>query len=360
MAALVVLFLLALAVALTRSDVQTTPTHAEWSVEPSEGVDTLEVGDGVLTVVFERSDEGWRQVDPVDALASVDAFDEVEAIFAAGIESDLFIALDEADAELGFGGEGGVLVRALAGDRVVAEFSVGASITVPNTNARRTWLLPADSGVAYRAWSPAPGSDLARTFGRAEWRERRVLRLKRSAIVGITLEGVGVRVRLSSEFESSGAQDGGAEKAEPPKRTWSIAEPDGVLVDEAAVSGLLSTLASLRVERFAPGICLAEAGLEEPVRVVRVETADREIVIEVGGRVQDGPEPDRAPDDEARYARVGGETFVYIISGSSAESLTRTLGHLRHKSVWSLTEDDIQELRVGGVEPYVLRRGAEG
>ncbi|HEY1101763.1 MAG TPA: DUF4340 domain-containing protein, partial [Myxococcota bacterium] len=142
------------------------------------------------------------------------------------------------------------------------------------------------------------------------------------------------------------------------KTSWALTQPSstptGFRLDTQALSRLASSLASLRASDFAE-VTDDVAGFAAPHTVVTGVTSGGNVVLHLGNL-----------DDKKRvYARVDGDSQIYLVPEFSAKNLDKRLGDLRDTNVFVGGEgrsaaDVVAASFVGGSERVVLKRGDGG
>ncbi|MDX9721578.1 MAG: DUF4340 domain-containing protein [Myxococcota bacterium] len=357
MVALGVLLLVVLAFVLTRKEPSREPSRAAWSVSGTESLDKLVFRIGVEEYVFEKEDGQWMQTVPVRGKASKTKLEQLEKLFAAGLSSDLAAEKGADLASLGLASDAPRVLEVHAAGALLAKFTVGNEVTVPNTDAKRLWLLPSDGDHAVRALSSVEGVDFPSLLHSElkDLRERTVAMIDRDAVTRLQWSSAGIDVLKQDKPDA---------KEDAPaylRSHWVMQKPEeGMAIEQAKISTVLSTISSLQVENFADEVSAEEAGFDGSQLQLTVTTAEQSVTIELGKRVLEGPKPDLAANDpEARFLRIAGEPALYTLRGGAAEGLDLSVAKLRERGLLSFESAALSKVSFGASDdaPFVERAG---
>ncbi|OIP33252.1 MAG: hypothetical protein AUK47_19340 [Deltaproteobacteria bacterium CG2_30_63_29] len=323
---------------------QVVKDTSTWSVEKADSIDEVVLEQSGKRLAFGKKDGEWAMTSPVESKAAQRALADVEALFAAGLKSDLIA--EAPDDSYGFG-EAALHVEVKSNGASVASFALGKQVTVPNSQARRAWLQPDGGTTAYRAYSLADSTDLSAALDRPldDWREKKVLGLEKDTLETIELERDGQTVVVAR-----GVGDD----------TWVITEPAGVPIDVGRASSLITTAENLLVDGFADAVTLDDAGLLAPSRTVTFKNADKSLVLEFGDLVDTKHSELAHGDTTARFMHIVGSGLIYTVSGYKVDTLTSSLAELRDKKVLDLDSDAIDKIAFGSPEEGLFTLVREG
>ncbi len=315
---------------------------------------------GAKPVVLERGDAVWMIRAPLEARADTNAVDGlVRALVGARVKRVLETGptpaaggkdAPEADARFGLDKPAAVVTLTAAGTSTPSTLAVGDATPIgDNAYVRRGESGP----VLVTAGTLRPA--VQRTLD--ELRDHNLLGLDDADVVSVVLTREGTTVRV--------ARDGD---------TWMIREPFAAKADPPAMTSLLSSLRSLRVEQFMDDAdAAAEAtGLVPPRASITVELADgSRRTLELGAPAAAAPEPEPSPlpgapppppPETQLHARVAGSDSVVTIAQSAAEGLNRGADDLRDRTVLAFDADDAATIQVERADGkgFTLKRGPDG
>ena len=173
-----------------------------------------------------------------------------------------------------------------------------------------------------------------------QWRRKSVTGKKADDFTAVTVANTnGTTLTVTATTEAPPPPAEGADPTTPPpppKKTWALTAPStlpaGFRLDAMALSRLAASLASLRASDFADGVSDDVAGLAAAHTVVTGTLTDGgKVVLHLG-----------AVDDKKRvYARVDGDTQLYLVPEYSAKNLDKAVDDLRDASLFSTTASDV-------------------
>lgn len=198
----------------------------------------------------------------------------------------------------------------------------------------------------------------------SQWRKKSVTGKKAEDFTAVTVANKdGSTFTTTSTSEAVPPPADGADPATPPpppKKTWALTTPStlpaGFRLDAQALSRLSASLASLRANDFADDVSDEGSGFSAAHTVVTGTLADGgTVVLHLGNG-----------DDKSRvYARVDGDTQVYLVPESSAKSLDKRLDDLRDTTLFGdgapRTVDDVVAASfVSGKDKVSIKKAADG
>ncbi len=195
-----------------------------------------------------------------------------------------------------------------------------------------------------------------------QWRKKSVLEKKAEDFTSIAItRGDGARIALHGESKEEPAPPpvpGDTKEPMAPRMTttWTLAEPSSLpasyRLDDAALSRVAGSLATLRATDFADGVDDATAGFVAPHTVVTATGKDgKDTVVHFG-----------AKDDKKRvHVRVDGDPQVYLVAEYAAKNVDKALDDLRDLSLFAARAEDVTQLSVTAGKSRVLvkKDGAE-
>ena len=121
---------------------------------------------------------------------------------------------------------------------------------------------------------------------------------------------------------------------------WQITEPQALVADQEMVSGVLSTLSSLRSERLIEDKAsdLATYGLGVPSLDIRCTLKDNQTPKLLVG--------DQTPAGNAYYAMLAGDPRVFTIASFNKASLDKTVNDLRDKRLLTADFDTVSQIEL--------------
>jgi len=121
---------------------------------------------------------------------------------------------------------------------------------------------------------------------------------------------------------------------------WEITEPQALAADQEMVSGVLSTLSSLRSERLIEDKAsdLAAYGLVVPPLDIQYTLKDNKTQKLLVG--------DQTPAGNAYYAMLAGDPRVFTIVSSNKTSLDKTVNDLRDKRLLTADFDTVSQIEL--------------
>lgn len=119
--------------------------------------------------------------------------------------------------------------------------------------------------------------------------------------------------------------------------SWQLVEPLEARADQAAIDGLLSTLASLEKKRTLDDLDADEAGLAAPRARVTIHEGEREIRLAFGGSV---------PASDDVLAAVGDGPPYFVTAGAVLSELDKEPGEWRDRDLFPGTRAEVDRLRV--------------
>ena len=295
---------------------------------------------------LERSDEGWRLVEPLEFPADALAADGLASALAE-LASEAVFEEPEPLANYGLDGEPALRFTADGAEhalRIGDKTPVGGNTYAAPDEGERVFAVP--------TWRITP---LRKSL--AELREARVARFERDAVRRVRLRWPG------SELALARAEDG----------SWRLSEPLDAPADDATVDALLGTLEFMRADGFVDEPVEAErSGLEDPAFVAELELGEgapgeggeaAQAGVSEGG-VEAGTETLRVVigstvDGQERFVR-GPDGTLYRIGADRLDDLPRTLAAYRWKTLSRFTASDAQRFEIdfaeGGAEHRVNGR----
>jgi hypothetical protein len=120
---------------------------------------------------------------------------------------------------------------------------------------------------------------------------------------------------------------------------WTITSPIVSDVDNMQLTGLLSTLHKVEMERKIgkPSANLAAFGLEKPSFVVRFLSGSQWLELDAGAQ---------NPVGRDRYAMAGKGGEVFMITSQAYDDLNKSLTDLRRKELFSWKPDEVKAIRI--------------
>ena len=272
--------------------------------------------DGVTTRLT-NTEGGWRLVDPVDAPADEAA---VAALRSSLADMAIERVVDETPESLE--------PYALASPRIIVAFldedGVQRELLIGDTNPTGGNLYAKLGDEARVFLIPAY---LESTFNKSSFdlRDSRVLAIDAALTDGLDVTSADETRRL--------ARRGGA---------WHIDAPISVRGDYAAISNLVNSLSTTRMEAIVSESVddLAAYGLSSPALSVTAATEDDARVLLVGM-----PTPDE-DGIQRYYAKNAGAPAVFTIPGSLFDRLTDGLSTIRQRDVFDFRPFSLQRLEI--------------
>lgn len=125
---------------------------------------------------------------------------------------------------------------------------------------------------------------------------------------------------------------------------WTIEAPKKLPADGDAVGAIVSTLAVLSSERLVDDKTtdFAPYGLKAPILTLVVSRKD--------GKTHTLHLGDNAPSGSAAYARVEGESRLFMVSTSTKSALEKTWRDLRDKRLLPFDSEKLTRVELGGIE----------
>lgn len=119
---------------------------------------------------------------------------------------------------------------------------------------------------------------------------------------------------------------------------WTLSKPLKARADQDAIGFMLTTLAYLAKERdLGTGADFKAFGLDKPQLIVAFTAAGKEHRLTVGTK---------APGDRSYYALKDQDPQVILVSAADKDSLDRSPGALRDKTLFTFTLDKVKGLKI--------------
>lgn len=327
--AIVVLVALVAIFFATREAPQTTVV-TPFVVKPVEKLNRIELTrpgeSGAELVVFEKKEEGWTLVRPVEAPLATEVKVLIEEAFGTPIRTDdLKVPADRAtDYGLGEAEAVGVSLYQEGSSEPAASLSVGKEVVIETTRAQRSFIA-ANNGKFYRAqrsleFLRKPVSDL---------RSRSIFAHDRSTLSEFVVEGPKGRLRIFMG-----------------KDDWEVEGYDFKL-EKPVINGFAASMSALNALDFVEDAKAEELNLEPAQYRVTAKFGDNVARLALG---QVG---------DTTYVRSGGGRFIYTISKLAADNLMLDPLKIRSRVTQDFLIDDIQTIEFAGDERVILTKDGE-
>jgi hypothetical protein len=195
------------------------------------------------------------------------------------------------------------------------------------------------------------------------WRKKAIVGKKADDFTAITIakaDGASFTLTGTSEEVPAPAPAAGDDASAPPpapqkKTTWALTAPSTLpanfRIDTQGLSRVASALGGVRAADFADGVTDDVAGFAAPHTVVTGTLADgKTVVLHLG----------KSNDKKQVYARVDGDTQVYLLAEFTAKNLDKGLDDVRDLTVFSAKADEVTEATfVSGKTKIVVKKDGD-
>lgn len=311
--------------------------------------ESIPIGDGLLRIeingpagedrperiIFDRRRGQWWLTEPVESPLAESVNREFAAVFGRDIGlDDLMIEGSRAE-DLGLGEAEAVKVIFTDAnkERGPIEVWVGQEIVIPQTGARRTFIMKKDREAIYRAHG-----------GFGELLRRPLSELRSRSIISIGEEGMR---RISLRHG-----DGHHLDLEWSGEGWRhVEEGLNLKVDQSQAARLVNRLGRLQALGFYQGSAEG-AGLENPAIIVTVTAGEGEIKLEIG-RVDEAGQP-------RFFARHQGGETIFELTIEDGELLSWRTSDVRDRAILGIGSNEIQEISLVDETGIALIRDGQG
>lgn len=172
------------------------------------------------------------------------------------------------------------------------------------------------------------------------WRKKALFDIKADDVTRVAITNAdGSKLAFESSAPPAPPPDAGPAAA---KAEWKLVEPAtlpaGFRLDKAQLARPATSFATLRAQDFADGVTDATAGFDQPHTIVEATSSKGKTVVHFGKE-----------DDKKRvYAKVDGDTQVYLLAAYSAKQLQKTTDDLRELTLLDAKPDDVERVTIKG------------
>lgn len=272
----------------------------------ADAIERLELRARGETVALEKSEGGWKMVQPLQAAVDAQAVKALVDRLAGARRSRLVEAADPAAFGLT---DPSVVVAAVAG-------AVRAEVALGSGNSFDGSLFVRDAAGRIATTDTTLRSALDKSA--FDLRDKRIVVLGTEALRGIELAG-GIRLARVDD-------------------AWRLEAPVEEPADAETVDGLVRSLQDLRATAFPAGEELAAFGLAEPAQVVTLRRGEAPALVVAFGQV-----------GEKLYVRAG-DGPVAEVPATALEKVQKTVEDLRDKRLFAFDSSEVKRVRFSGDE----------
>jgi hypothetical protein len=167
---------------------------------------------------------------------------------------------------------------------------------------------------------------------------QQIFQVPSADINAVTLKSDKGEIRL--QRVAAGEKPPATQGSPPPAGEWQITAPITVKADELTINSLLGALTDLKRQRHldeVPADKVKDFGLDKPTFTLEIQAGERTHQLRFGHKV---------PGDQNIYAQKDTEPRVLLVRTTDKESLDRSLTALRSKNIFTVSPEQVTEIRL--------------